>query len=91
MVSNAQAYSGKFFEGYSEIFDRPYAAGSTSVAYACITFNGVRKSVSTSINSSGDQITSVTTYQTSVPVLYEFDGAKWYWVSKTGIINQNGK
>ena len=86
----ASASGSKFYENVDELYDRPYAVGALSSAYACIKVPNVKATTTTSTNTAGDNVTTSITYQTNMPVLYEYDSTTWYWVSKDGTYNQYG-
>jgi hypothetical protein len=87
---SAQAYGSYTFEGTELIFDRPYISNFSATAYACITPPRTDTIVTTSTNVKGDNVTVTTTFDTKVPVLYEYVDNKWLWASKSGVYNQMG-
>jgi hypothetical protein len=86
----AQAYGSHTFEGTELVFDRPYIANVSANAYACITPPKTDTIVTTSTNAKGDNVTVTTTFDTKVPVLYEYVDNKWFWASNSGVYNQMG-
>ena len=87
---SAQAYGSYTFEGTELIFDRPYISNFSANAYACITPPRTDTIVTTSTNVKGDNVTVTTTFDTKVPVLYEYVDNMWLWASKSGVYNQMG-
>ena len=86
----AQAYGSHTFEGTELVFDRPYISTVSASAYACITPPRTDTTITNSTNAKGDNVTVTTTFDTKVPVLYEFVDNKWFWVSNSGVYNQGG-
>lgn len=89
-LPNAKAYNSHTFEDTEYLNDRPYIAGMAADAYVCVSSANYRTSTSQIVAGNGDKLSAEVKYANPVPVLYEYVGSTWYWVSKDAVVNEKG-